>query len=311
MLLSIVVGTYNRLDQIRSCVQSIIAQTQTPFHLYVSDGGSTDGTIEYLSSISSETVHPIFAGKLIGQAKAYNDVFKQVETPYVCWLSDDNVVVNRGLDRAVRILNNHRKIGMVGLKVKDMQGPFAEAPYIGGISEIGILNVNQGVLRTEILKTVGGFSERMQNYGIDPDLTAKVLFSGHDLVYTRPVVLHHYRNWSSDRFSPEYQALAKKQERSLRLYSLKYSAWRRRSSFRMTAKQRLMGWVKKRSAHLQLIHSPRPFWGSLPRDWFNILNGRFISLFDPIVCTGRDFHLRQHCPRRLLPVSLPMEPEEL
>ena len=74
---------------------------------------------------------------------------------------------------------------MVGLKVRDVGGPSVAAPYIGGISPIGILNVNQGLLRTDFLRKVGSFSETFGFYGIDPGLTAMVLYSGHDVVYTK------------------------------------------------------------------------------------------------------------------------------
>jgi GT2 family glycosyltransferase len=310
MKLSIVVGTYNRKEQICACVESIIAETKVPHRIFITDGGSTDGTTAYLESIASERVQPVFAGKLLGQAKAYNDVFAQVATPYICWLSDDNVVVSRGLDVAVRALEQNQRIGMLGLKIKDMRGPFTAAPYIGGISTLGILNVNQGVLRTSVLREVGGFSEVFRNYGIDPDLTAKVLFSGYDVAYTRKVALHHYRNWNSDRSSPEYKELVKKQERSLRLYKLKYARWMDDTGLRTRIKRRMLQWVKERSGNPQLVHSQKNFMGSLPRDWFNVLNGRYISIFDPLRCFGRDYHLLQRCPARRLPGSLPQDPAD-
>ena len=221
--LSIVVGTYDRLDQIRRCVESIQRETATPFVLFITDAGSTDGTVEYLESIRSDVIKPLLVGKLLGQAKAYNDAFALITTPYVCWLSDDNEVVNNGLDVAVDILEQDPRIGMVGLKTRDVQGPFVDAPYIGGISEIGILNVNQGMLRTPVLNEVACFSEAFRDYGIDPDLTAKVLFSGHDVVYTKPVSLHHYRNWSTDKSSPEYKKIKGKNDRARKLYAAKYS----------------------------------------------------------------------------------------
>jgi hypothetical protein len=171
--LSVVVGTLDRLAQLRQCLDSIVSQTRTPVRVYVTDAGSTDGTIEYLRSIGAGWLVPILTGRRLGQARAYNDVFAQVATPYVCWLSDDNVVVDRGLDRAIAILEDEPAIGMVALKVRDMMGPFARSPYIGGISDVGILNVNQGVLRTRVLRAVGGFSETFRDYGIDPDLTAR------------------------------------------------------------------------------------------------------------------------------------------
>jgi GT2 family glycosyltransferase len=311
MQLSIVVGTFNRLQQIQACVESIVAETRTPHFIYITDGGSTDGTIAYLKSIASETVRPFFVGELLGQAKAYNDVFAQITTPYVCWLSDDNTVVSNGLDVAVRVLEHNPRIGMIGLKIRDTKGPFTDAPYIGGISALGILNVNQGLLRTSVLREVGGFSEVFKNYGIDPDLTAKVLFSGYDVAYTRPVALHHSRNWSTDRSSPEYSDLVKKQERSMRLYELKYSQWAKTPGLLTRIKRRILRIVKERSGNPQLVHSKKHFMGSLPRDWFNVLNAHYISLLDPIQCSGRDYHLLQRCPRRLLPISLPLDPQDV
>lgn len=221
-MLTIVVGTLDRCDQIQRLVSSVERETTIPYILYVTDAGSTDGTIEYLKSVESEIIRPVLVGKKLGQAKAYNDVFMNAQTPYICWVSDDNEIVNNGLDTAVSILQDNQRIGMVGLKVKDLEGPFVKASYIGGISTTGILNVNQGVLPTPLLQRLGGFSEEFRDYGIDPDLTAKVLFSGHDIVYTREIAIHHFRNWSMDKESDEYKALQVKHERSLELYEKTY-----------------------------------------------------------------------------------------
>jgi len=305
--ISIVVGTYNRRDQIQRLIESVERETRTPYILYVTDAGSTDGTVEYLESIRSDTVRPLLVGKLLGQARAYNDVFSQVDTTYVCWLSDDNEVVNRGLDIAVDILIRNAGIGMVGLKTRDLVGPFVEAPYIGGISEIGILNVNQGMLRTDILKRVGAFSEVFKDYGIDPDLTAKVLFSGYDIVYTKSVALHHYRNWNTDKSSLEYKKIKEKNERARYLYAEKYAQFMR-PSLVLKLKQSLRNAIKKRRG-THIAKRSAASGSSMARDWSNVLGGRYISLLDCLLHFGKSYHLRQRCPGRLLPVSLPADPQ--
>lgn len=305
--LSIVVGTYNRCDQIQRLVESVQRETSSPYILYITDAGSTDGTIEYLESIRSDIVRPVLVGKLLGQARAYNDVFAQLETPYVCWLSDDNEVANRGLDVAVEALERDARIGMVGLKTRDLVGPFVDAPYIGGMSDLGILNVNQGMLRTDVLSRVGGFSEVFKDYGIDPDLTAKVLFSGYDIVYTKPVALHHYRNWNTDKASPEYKKIKEKNDRARRLYALKYAQFVR-PSLLLKLKQKARDLVKQRRG--QRVARGRPTsMSSLTRDWTNILGGRYISLLDPLLHLEKPYYLRQRYPRRLLPGTLPEDPQ--
>ena len=96
----------------------------------ISYNSDDDGIVDYLRKALNEKSAP---------RDYIIKVFEMVDTPYVCWLSDDNVVVNGGLDNALKILTRDPKIGMVALKIKDIQGPFIEAPYIGGISSIGIL----------------------------------------------------------------------------------------------------------------------------------------------------------------------------
>lgn len=308
-VLSVVVGTWNRRRLLQRCLDSVFAETSVPVVVYVTDAGSTDGTIEYLQSIASDRLIPIFLGKKVGQARAYNEVFDRVATPYVCWLSDDNAVVHRGLDVAANILQKHPEIGMVGLKVKDTVGPFVDAPYIGGVSTIGILNVNQGMLRTSVLKQLGGFSEAFRDYGIDPDLTARVLLAGHAVVYTRVVAVHHDRNWGADTTTPEYAQQMEKQEAYRKRYARKYEAFA----------QGPWSWHLKRTLWQRAgalfglsarINSSKPLWGLLVRDWHNIFSARLIRVWDAWRCRGQDYYLYQVWPRNDRPSQLPSDPLE-
>jgi GT2 family glycosyltransferase len=306
--LAVVVGTHNRLDQIKRCVESIRRETKTPTIIYVTDAGSTDGTEDYLRGVAAPDLVPILAGRKLGQAKAYNDVFRIITAPFTAWLSDDNEVVNGGLDRAVEILASEPRIGMVGLKVRDKEGPFVKAPYIGGISKAGILNVNQGVLPTPLLRDVGYFSETFGFYGIDPDLTAKVLFSGRDVVYTRDIAIHHYRNWPADRSTPEWAALQKHHDKAEQLYLAKYGALGR---FDLLYRVRRGAWKVFREAAGKRfkLNSTDAFGGLLTRDWHNTIASRHISLLDPWLTRGRAYHLRQSASPLARPVRLPPDPD--
>jgi glycosyltransferase involved in cell wall biosynthesis len=301
--LSIVLGTFNRLQLLKRCLDSVVRETRTPFTVHVTDAGSTDGTQDYLRSIESETIRPHLIGRKLGQAKAYNDVFRTLATPYVAWLSDDNEVVGAGLDLAVRILDRRPRVGMVALKTRDVQGPFLGSVYLGGVSEIGVLNVNQGVLRRETGNAVGWFSEAFGSYGIDPDLTAKVLYGGHDIVYTRPVALQHYRDWPTEEAAAEHAALAAVHERSLRLYAEKYAGFGEGDAF-WRRKRRVWAWFKKRLRGRYDENSTRPVLGGLWRDWNNAFLARHISVLDPWLSLGQDWHLRQ----RARPRPVPPEP---
>lgn len=289
-ILSVVVGTRNRLERLRECIDSICRETSVPTRIYVTDAGSTDGTVEYLNSIRSDAIQVILHPQRLGQARAYNEIFSQVVTPYVCWLSDDNVVVDRGLDRAVRVLEGVPTVGMVGLKVKDVQGPFSSEPYIGGVSEAGILNVNQGVLRTGILQKLGGFSEEFMDYGIDPDLTARVLYAGHDIVYTKSVAILHWREWGESEILAAQMA---KQEKYQALYREKYCDGHGSMPV-ARARIRAVSSVKRvlRVASKLIGSNRAEHWA---RDWYNVVTGRYIRLSDPIRTLRKDYHLVQRC----------------
>lgn len=337
MKLSIVIGTYNRLSQLRNCIKSIFKETTTEIKVYITDAGSTDGTVEYLKSVASAEIIPILAGEKLGQAKACNDVFKIVDTPYVCWLSDDNVIVNKGLDTALRILDKNPGVGMVGLKVKDVAGPFAEAEYLGGVWSSGVLNCNQGMLPTAVLREVGGFDEKFRDYGVDADLTTKVLLSGYKVVYTKVVVIHHFRDhetasWidkegrkqrlqvARDYYRHKYEQLimsdaggqyekfkyltSRKMQLMQDFYAGEWIAFAKK--LRMPDDR----WQYRKAGYLKSRKMQDPYsgkWGVFMktrmglgiRDWHNVFLGRFISDWDLIKNSLRNFYLVQHIPEEL------------
>jgi glycosyltransferase involved in cell wall biosynthesis len=300
--LAVVLGTFNRLESLKRCIESIFAQTRTPSIVYVTDAGSTDGTVDYLTSIASERLVPILVGEKLGQARAYNDVFATVTAPYVVWLSDDNEIVNHGLDVGVEILDRCPKVGIVGIKVKDVEGPFVDAPYLGAVSTIGVLNVNQGMLRTHVIQGLAGFSERFRDYGIDPDLTARVLFSGWQLAYTRAVGIHHYRAWNDGP-----AAGPPKLDRDRDYVDLYAEKWAAYAPPDWTWGARKRAWKLLHRVTGLRINSARRWLGLDGRDWCNLLTARYVSLLDPILTRGQRFHLVQRPPRDC--PALPPDPK--
>lgn len=309
-VLTILIGTWNRRDLLEKALRSMLEGTHLALKILVADAGSTDGTIDFLRelAVADDRVEPVFEGERKGQAAALNGLCRLVTSKYVCWLSDDNQVVAGALDLAVNALEADRQLGMVGLKVRDLQGPFVDAPYIGGISVTGVINVNQGVLSTALLREVGGFSECFRDYGIDADLTTKILLAGRSVVFTREVAVLHERGWP-DAGTPEGVALADRNARYHRLYALKYRAVLG-DSLRWTLRRAAWRGARTLWPDRLDLDAARPIAGFIVRDWHNMLVGRFVSPLAELRRRTAPVHLRQSLPSRMRPERLPAEPDE-
>jgi glycosyltransferase involved in cell wall biosynthesis len=291
----VMVATFNRLPLLRRVIESIERGTRAPHELIVIDGGSTDGTIEYIHSHPAVT--PVLQGQLLGTARCYNRVWAGIDCRFCCWLSDDTEIAPGSLDTALDILETDATVGMVGLKMKDTRGPGRHDAYRGSVSELGVLNCNHGVLRNELARQVGFFNEAYRSYMIDPDLTASILCTGHRVVMTKAVAVLHHREWAEtegdEKVAREMGGIDN------------FAIYRRKFGF-LAASRTQATRLRARLVHYLarvLFLGARPgatrLWLNR-RDWVNLAAARFTSLLDPLTHMGRPYHLAQAFPPALL-----------
>ena len=146
------------------------------------------------------------------------------------------------------------------------------------------------------------FGERFRDYGSNPELTAKVLFSGWDVVYTRVVGIHHHRAWADG--SETGAAQRARQQGYLTLYHQKWGAYAPPDP---VWRARRLAWRALQKTTRLPLNSSRRILGLSSRDWCNVLTGRYISLLDPFLTHGRPYHLLQRAPARRRP--LPCDPD--
>ena len=296
--LCIVIGTRNRKDILAKCLNSLKQEINTRHQIIVIDAGSTDGTIEYLEQINE--IQLVCDGKPIGQAQSFNRVLRTVSCRFFCWLSDDNVVQPGILDSAVNILKANNEIGLVALKVKDVKGPKADKPYLGAIYKTGVLNCNQGVIRSDLFKKIGYFDESFKNYGIDADVTTKVLLSGYRVVYTKAIAIHHYREHHAQGEAISKVERARSLEQTPEMYHAKYAHLidcNFPKKYEMLARKFVWRCIKalnkileKNGVKLERIS------GKNIKDWKNLTQGRYISIFDFYYNRKNPYHLVQRMP---------------
>lgn len=100
-LISIVMPTFNSMRYIKDTIASLQVQTYEHHELLICDGGSTDGTLEYLETLG-DARYKLVSRKDSGLANSINIGFSHGKGDIFCWLNSDDVYLDtRTLERVV------------------------------------------------------------------------------------------------------------------------------------------------------------------------------------------------------------------
>jgi GT2 family glycosyltransferase/tetratricopeptide (TPR) repeat protein/SAM-dependent methyltransferase len=115
-LTSIVILTHDQLPLTRQCIDSIRLLTDQPYELVFVDNCSTDGTPEYLKTLSAsdERVKVILNTDNRGFPAGCNQGIQVSRGEQVLLLNNDTVVTTGWLGRILRALHSGKEVGLVG-----------------------------------------------------------------------------------------------------------------------------------------------------------------------------------------------------
>ena len=189
MGLSICIATYNRLPHLKRLMDSIKnGFDDYPYEIIVADGGSTDGTIDYLKG--SKNVTLIEQGKLIGAVKSFNACFKLAKYDYVMWPADDFILFPNIIIKACNLMDQHKDLGLVGPKT--LEPCFGNLPDAELYFSYLVLTKTH-IFRKSVLKEMDYLDEKYKIYGIDDDSCLAVLDRGYTIAFTKEVGIIHNR----------------------------------------------------------------------------------------------------------------------
>lgn len=121
-ILSIVTGTYQRLGYLMEMVKSVRRQLPDDlgYEFVIVDGGSTDGTLDWLQAQPDCFV--IEQGELLGAIRAFDAGCESARGDYVLLLNDDVTVVKGAILKALAHLESRTDCGAVAFGDKRPDG---------------------------------------------------------------------------------------------------------------------------------------------------------------------------------------------
>ena len=201
--ISIVIASYQRKVLLQKTIESIRTNNiKLPFEIIVVDGGSDDGSIEWLTQqkdIITIVQHNRgdFNGKPI-KRKSWgyfmNLCFKAAQGFFVLMLSDDCLLlpdaVNNAIDLYSHLQSAGKKIGGIAFYFRNW--PEEDRYYVRKTLG-GKLMVNHGIFLKEALESVNYADEdRYIFYKADGDLCLKMWQAGYEIIDCPTSFVEHY-----------------------------------------------------------------------------------------------------------------------
>lgn len=198
---SVVIPCYNQGQYINDAIESVLSQTYQDFEIIIVNDGSTDDFTNKLLFNYSKPETKIIFTKNKGVVSARNTAIKEAQGKYILPLDADDKIGKKYLEKAVEILEQNKKIGIV----------YCEAEFFGrkngkwklpeySLEAMLLKNIIfcSALFRKNDWKKVGGYKSNMKSGLEDWDLWLSLIESGAK-VFKISEVLFYYRIKESSR----------------------------------------------------------------------------------------------------------------
>lgn len=204
---AIVMGTYNRLACLQRAIASIRAAVGAhPYRIIIIDGGSSDGTHEYLLHPCWDVDLTIQRGPLTGAVRAFNLGFGAAVSQkfdYVMHLNDDAEIMTASTDpdyscahpiaAAIEVMEDNPKIGEVAFAF-DLRGSYGfdrinDVPY----ANFGIVRLEAGMAVAREQGDPSGYNwwnPIYRTYGADSEFGANLWKLGWHIYCAHSLRVH-------------------------------------------------------------------------------------------------------------------------
>ncbi|MBS7246835.1 MAG: glycosyltransferase [Candidatus Jordarchaeales archaeon] len=208
---TVVVPTYNRVNHVVECLESVFRQKPDWCSVLVIDNLSDDGTGELLRERYGwrGDFRLVSPSRRISIAEARNYGLREAEGDVVVFIDDDCVACDGWLENLVSPLRLDESIGCVGGRIRpiflgqpprwlrrDVYGLLGLTDWGDSAKDIFFPIGGNMALRREVAMKVGGFQEKLgprgvKLFGEEISISERLRKAGYRVVYEpRAVVLH-------------------------------------------------------------------------------------------------------------------------
>lgn len=111
-LVSVVMSVYNGLPYLKASVESILNQTYSHFEFIIIDDCSTDGSLNYLSSLTDKRIRLLHNSKNLKLSASLNLGIQASRGRYILRMDADDISFSDRLEKQVRYMEHHPEAAM-------------------------------------------------------------------------------------------------------------------------------------------------------------------------------------------------------
>jgi glycosyltransferase involved in cell wall biosynthesis len=115
-LITVLLPVYNGMPFLPDALESLRAQTLRDFRLIVVDGGSSDGSMEYLQQLRDDRVSLFRCKKGLGKQLMLG--LHHCNTKFVARMDADDLCAPERLEKQLRFLRDNPSVGLVGTQYR-------------------------------------------------------------------------------------------------------------------------------------------------------------------------------------------------
>ncbi|MCR9243868.1 MAG: glycosyltransferase [bacterium] len=205
--------TWNSMTVLPRAMAHLAATRWQDVRIWITDNGSTDGTLEYLDSLRASFPFPIHVEQLrlnVGCAQALNLAIERGSAEIVARIDDDTMVAPDWLERLIPRFHQRPFAGIVGPKIFSesespalQAGPSRQWPSdlpldteqherASGLARVTTLRGCCNVYRRSVFATIGLLDPRFSPSQFDEwDHQVAAAVRGYEILYDGSTSVHH------------------------------------------------------------------------------------------------------------------------